>query len=68
MLSSGHAEATVEAPVVVPVDPAAGRELHIRDRLEWPVVEHRGADAFGFVEAIDRLHQGVIVGVADGPD
>ena len=27
-----------------------------------------GADALGLVEAVDRLHQGVVVGVADGAD
>lgn len=53
---------------VVPVDPAGGREFDVSDRLEWAVVEHSRANAFGFVEPVDRLHQGVIVRIADGPD
>ena len=37
----------VEAPVVVPVDPAGGRELDVRERPERPGVEDGGAGALG---------------------
>ena len=31
-------------------------------------MEDRGADALGLEQVVDRLHEGVVVGVADGPD
>ena len=49
-------------------DPAGGRELDVRQRPEGAGVEDGGADAFGLVQAVHTLHEGVIVGVADGPD
>src|SRR5699024_3584583 len=42
-----HPHRAVEAPVVVPVDPAGGRELDVRERPERPAVEDGGADALG---------------------
>jgi len=45
----GHAEATVEPPVVVPVDPAGGRVLAVGDGLVWAFVEDRGAHTLGLV-------------------
>jgi len=62
------AQGPVEPAVVVPVDPAGGGVLHVGQGLVGPVVEDGGADGFGLVQAVDRLHQGVVVGVADGPD
>lgn len=58
----------MEASVVVPVDPGGGGVLDVGDAAVWPVVEHAGADAFGFVEAVDGFHQRVVVGVADAAD
>lgn len=58
----------MEPAVVVPVDPPSCRELDVRDRLVGAVVEDGGADAFGLVDAVDRLHQGVVVRVADASD
>ena len=46
----------------------AGRELNVCEGQERAVVEDGGADAFGLVEPVDRFHQRVIEGVADGPD
>lgn len=51
---------------VVPVDPSGDRELHVRDRFVGAIVEHCRTDALGLVETVDRLHQGVIVCIADG--
>src|SRR5699024_2723339 len=42
-----HPQRSVEAPVVVPVNPAGSRELDVRERSEWPAVEDYGADALG---------------------
>lgn len=58
----------VEASIVVPVDPAGGGELDVREHPEGSGVEDRGADALGLEQAVDRLHEGVVQGVADGPD
>lgn len=66
LVGADHSEATVEATVIVPVDPAGGRVLDIGDGLVRAVVEDRGgAHAFGFVEPADRLHERVVEGVAD---
>ena len=65
VLHRGHRpKAGVEASVVVPIDPAGGGELDIGQGLVGAVVEDGGVAAFGLVEAIDALHQGVVVGVA----
>lgn len=62
----------MEPAVVVPIHPAGGGVLDVGDGLVGPVVKDGGADALGLVEPVDRLHQGVVVGVADradrGPD
>ena len=58
----------VKASVVVPVDPASGREFDVDDGAVGPLVEDGGADALGLVEAVDALHEGVIVGVTDRSD
>lgn len=55
----------VERSVVVPVDPAGGGVLDVGDGPVGAVMEDRGADAFGLGEAMDRLHQRVVVGIAD---
>lgn len=62
------AEATVQAGVVVPLDPAGGGELDFGGRLEGPRVEDRGADALGLEQPDDALPQCVIVRVADAAD
>ena len=54
--------------LLYPLDPAGGCELDVGQGLVRAVVEDGGADALGLVQADDRLHQGVVVGVADGPD
>ena len=43
-----HAEAVVQASLVVPVDPAGGGVLDVDDGLVGPVVKDRGADVLGF--------------------
>ena len=67
-VGADQAEATVEPAVVVPIDPSGGRELDVRDRLVRVLVEHRRADALGVVEAVDGLHERIVVRVTDGPD
>ena len=62
------AEARVKPTSVVPVDPAGGHVFDVRDRLVRAGVEVRRADAFGLVEAVHGLHEGVIVRVPDRPD
>ena len=54
--------------VVVPVDPAGGGVFNVGDGLERAGVEHAGADALGLIQTIDRLHEGVVIRVADRPD
>jgi hypothetical protein len=54
----------VEASVVEPVDPLGGGVLDLVEGLPWAA----GLDQFGFVEAVDRLGQGVVVGVRRRPD
>ena len=62
------AEATVQAPVVVPVDPAGGGVLDVADGPVGAGVEDGGADALGLVQPDHALHQRVVVGVPDAPD
>jgi len=57
-------EAAVEPRLVEPVDPAQRGELEVVDASPGSFV----ADALGLVEPDDGLGQGVIEGVADGPD
>ena len=45
--------------VVVPVHPACGGVLDVTDRLVRACVEDRCADALGFVEPVDALHERV---------
>ena len=63
----GHAECGVK-PSVVTSRPSRRGGLDVGDGLERTLVEDGGADAFGLVQAIDRLHQRIVVGVADRPD
>jgi site-specific recombinase XerC len=63
-----HAEGGVQAPMVEPVDPGHRGELDVADVLQRAGVEGAGADGLGLEQADDRLHQDVVVGVADGPD
>ena len=58
----------MEAAVVLPVAPAGGRELNVRESLERPGVAYEGADALGLVESVDRRHPRIFVGVADCAD
>lgn len=58
----------VDAPVVVPVDPAGRRELDVQEGPERSRTEDGRANAFGLEQAVHRLHERVIVGVAEGPD
>ena len=58
----------MEPAVVVPVDPAGGGVFDVGDGLVRAIVEDRRTHAFGFIEPVDRLHQGVVVGIADRPD
>jgi hypothetical protein len=58
----------VELPVVAPVDPSGCGVLDLAHALIEPGVEDVYVDAFGLVEVDDRLHQHVVVGVADRPD
>ena len=62
------AEATVQAPVVVPVDPSGGGVFDIGRGPVGAGVEDGGADALGLVQPDHALHQGVIERVADRSD
>ena len=62
------AAGAVEASVVAPVDPASGYEFDVDDGVVGALVEDGGAAALGLVEAVDGLHEGVIVGVTDRSD
>src|SRR5699024_11959439 len=72
----GVTETTVDPSVVVPpqaggsptVDPFGRGVFNIRDGLVGAVVEYCGVDAFGLVQAVDRLHECVVVCVAAGAD
>lgn len=44
-----HAERSVKAPVVVPVDPGGGRVFDVSDGFERSGMEDVGAYAFGFI-------------------
>ena len=59
-------EIAVQPFVVVPVDPPEGGELDVLDGA--PGALPGTSDEFGLVEGVDRLGEGVIERVADGPD
>ena len=59
------AEATVQAALVVPVDPAGGGVLDVADGPVRAGLEDGGADAFGLVQPDHALHERVVVGVTD---
>ena len=61
-------EVAVQAGVVVPVDPAQGGQLDVLDCLPRSSLAGGAADEFGFVVAVDRLGQCVVVGISDGAD
>jgi hypothetical protein len=54
-----------KSAVVLPVDPAGGGPLDVGEGLVGAVVEDGGADALGLMKAVDRLDQGVVVGITD---
>ena len=54
----------VEPPVVEPVHVLESGDFHLLGGMPGPA----WLDQLGFEQADDRLGQGVIVGVADGPD
>ena len=58
------AERPHEPTVVEPIDPGERGALDVIHTAPWPVL----ANDLGLVEAIDRLGQGVVVGVADRSD
>lgn len=49
-------------------DPAERRELDVLDGLPRPTLAGWAAGEFGFVVAIDRLCQRIVVGICDGAD
>ena len=59
-----HSKDAVQAPVVVPIDPADGGVLYVTDGPVWAAVEDRRADALGLVEADHALHQCVDAPIA----
>lgn len=50
------------------IDPSGSRVFDFSYRFECPVVEDRGMETLGLVVAVDRLRQGVVIRVVDGPD
>jgi len=58
----------VKASGVVQVDLSGGGVFDVCEGLVRAFVEDGGADALGFVQPIDGLHQGVAIRVADRPD
>jgi putative transposase len=61
------AEVAVQARGVVPVHPAQRGEFDVLDGLPW-LLPGGPADQLGLVVAVDRLGQGVVVGVTDRAD
>ncbi len=53
-----------QAPVIEPVDPVEGCELHLHDA--FPGIP--AMNELGFVEAIHGFREGVIIGIADAAD
>ena len=53
-----------QAPVVEPVHPFQGGELDGFQSAPWSAAP----DHLGLVEAVDRLGQGVVIGIADAAD
>ena len=60
------AAVAVESLVVVPVHPRQRGELDLIDGLPWPLLGP--VDQLGLVVAVDRLSEGVVIGIADGSD
>jgi len=58
------ADGLQEPPVVEPVHPFEGSELHRLERAPRPAP----MDDLGLIEAIDRLGEGIVVAVADTAD
>ena len=54
------AKSTVQTPVIPPVDPLSGCQLHLLERAPWTSL----ADHLGLVEAVDRLRQRVVIRVS----
>ena len=50
--------------MIEPVDPGQGRQLNRVDTAPWALL----ADQLRFVQAVDRLSQCVVVGVANASD
>lgn len=53
-----------QAPVVEPVHPLQGGKLDVFQVAQWPAA----SDHLGLVEAVDRLGQEVVIGMADATD
>jgi hypothetical protein len=53
-----------EPPVVEPVYPFQGRELHRLERAPRATL----MDDLGFVESVDRFCESIVIGVADASD
>ena len=51
-------------PVIEPAYPFQRRELHGLERAPWATP----MDDLGFVEAVDRLGESIVVGIADAAD
>jgi hypothetical protein len=56
----------MQAPIVIPIDPAHGRVFDVGNVLKRPSVERISSPyCFGFKQSNCRLSQGIIVRVAD---
>ena len=51
---------------VVPVEPAQGGQLDVVDGAPWALLG--ASDQLGLVVTVDRLREGVVIGIADGAD
>ena len=58
------ADGLQQPAVVEPVDPFQRREFDALEGAPWPTA----MDDFGFVEAVDRFRESVVVAVADAAD
>ena len=57
-------DGTEQAPVIKPIDPAEGGHFQILHVSPRPLA----MDQFGLVEAVNRLSEGVVVGIPDAAD